>query len=264
VKAVPTPNGQGAFSKAPRTSEGPVLLRQHLEFCFGPNRELDHIIHREIAVRHCIVSLPFLLAVFASAQSGDADRASLYGPPFGLLTDQLRAELKITPEQWKSVQSLDAKRGKIWERYVAEDVKLSKLKLLEKEENAKHRVLVTQVVDELYKTYGESLKPEQVKRMKQVDLQVRGMEIFDHAEVRSALKLSDKDVKALHDAYDAAARQMFEQLQADVRAKRITQQQAAKAATNFRFGVADKPRALLNGDQRKILDDLLGEKYVYK
>ena len=141
---------------------------------------------------------------------------------------------------------------------------LRKLQLPEKESDAKHRAIETQTVDDLYKTYGDSLTGEQVKRLKQIELQVRGMDIFDHAEIRTGMKLSDKDVKALRSAYEAAAKAENNRIQAELKAKRITPQQAAKAASNFTFSVPDKVRDLLSRDQRAFLDDLLGEKRIYR
>lgn len=67
------------------------------------------------------------------------------------------------------------------------------------------------------------------------------------------MKLSDKDVKAARSAYETAAKAENNRIEAGLKAKRITPQQAAKAASNFTFDVPDKVRDLLSRDQRAFL-----------
>jgi hypothetical protein len=120
------------------------------------------------------------------------------------------------------------------------------------------------VVDDLFKVYGETLRPAQVKRMKQIVLQVRGMEIFDHPEVRVALKIGDRQVNELRAAYDRLASQLVGQLRAEVQAKKISSQDAARTASSMSHSVPEGVRESLSKEQRKVLEDLLGPKYNYK
>jgi hypothetical protein len=180
------------------------------------------------------------------------------------VTKETSTELKITPAQEKALQASKEKRDKIWSRYTDELGKVKQSKLPESDKNAKARALETKASNDLFKAYGETLRPEQVKRMKQIVLQVRGMEIFNHAEIRDALKIGDKEVKVLRSAYDKLAQEMVVELQADVKSKKISQQDAAQKAISMKFSVPDRVRESLNQDQRKVLEDLLGEKYSYR
>ena len=90
------------------------------------------------------------------------------------------------------------------------------------------------------------------------------MAIFDYPEVRKALKIGDAEVKQLRDDWNKWASEMMVQLRADVDAKKITNQQAAKKAGNLANSVPRKIRDSLNKDQQRVLDDLLGEKFNYK
>lgn len=99
--------------------------------------------------------------------------------------------------------------------------------------------------------------------MKQIVLQVRGMELFDHVEIREALKIGDKEVKALKDAYDAFAREEGLALRAAVDAKKLDPKDAARRASLMTFGVPEKVRRVLTKEQQRVLDSILGEKYTY-
>jgi hypothetical protein len=200
----------------------------------------------------------------------DADRVSLY-PTLSVLgffgasvKDEMKSELKVTASQEKAIKAGEERRHKLWVRYCEDSGKIQKTKLSEREKNTKLRALDTRLADDLFKDYGQTLSASQVKRMKQIALQVRGMEIFDHPEVREALKIGDKEVKTLHTAWDKMAREMAEVLKANVAAKRMTGEEAARIAWSMRVSVPEKVRESLNEEQKKVLEDYLGEKYTYK
>jgi hypothetical protein len=169
----------------------------------------------------------------------------------------LREELKITPEQEKSLKASEEKRGNIFRRYEEERAKVQKSNLPASEKDSQYRALETQASNDLFKVYEETLRPEQIKRFKQILLQRRGMDIFDHPEIRDALRIGDKEAKELREARD----KLILELRADVKAKKISQQDAARKTNAMVYSVPDKVRELLNRDQQKVLEELLGEKY---
>jgi hypothetical protein len=198
--------------------------------------------------------------------AGDADRRALYtsAAVVSFFTKDKIADLNITPEQERGLQAIDARRKQIWGRHSAAMGKLSQSKLPKREEDAKVRALETQVSDDLFKLYAEVVRPEQIKRMKQIILQVHGMELFDYPEVRDALKVGDKEVKAMRATYNKLAKEWSAQVFADLKAKKITAEEADKKLWAMTFSVPEKVREHLSKDQRKVLDDLLGAKHVYK
>src|SRR4029077_9998918 len=124
----------------------------------------------------------FALSFAGATLANDAERRSVYSS-LNLLTffnKETKAELKATPYQDRRLKAGEERRQKLWQRYAEASRKVTESKLSEREKNAKERALETQLVDDLCKMYGETLRPDQVKRMKQIVLQVRGMEIFDH------------------------------------------------------------------------------------
>lgn len=178
-------------------------------------------------------------------------------------TPDLRAELKVTPEQRRGLESVDELRGGIWRQLLRDREAVRKLDLPQKERSTRLRALDTQAAADLFRLYGRVLTPAQVVRMRQIALQVRGMKIFDHVEIREALKIGDKEVRALKDAYDANAREEGLALRAAVDAKRMDPKDAARRASLMTFGVPDRVRKVLNKEQQRVLESILGEKYTY-
>jgi hypothetical protein len=214
-----------------------------------------------------VLAATLALSFTAAACAGDADKQCMYCG-INLLTfvsnDELRADVKITLDQERSLKGSEERRNAIWRQYCQDNGKLVNSKLPEREKNAKMRTLETQLVNDLFKVYGEILWPAQIKRMKQILLQARGIEVFEYSEIRSALKIGDKEVKELHAAWDKWAYERRLQLQADVAAKKITNEEAARLAGSAARSVPRKVRELLSAEQQKILEDLLGDKFVYK
>jgi hypothetical protein len=173
-------------------------------------------------------------------------------------------ELKISPEQEKSLAATREKRSKIWERYSKAMVELSDKELPKKLENALSRKLETQVSEDLFQAYGEVLRPEQVKRMKQIVFQIGGMEVFDHPEVRNALKIGNKEIEAYLAANDKFKGEKFAEIQAMVKAKKITSDEGARKAFSLSMAVPDSVRALMNKEQQKVFEELHGDRFYGK
>ena len=208
-----------------------------------------------------------LLPLFAgSTLANDAEKRSLYSSVMVLtfFNDDMKAELKVTAAQQRGLKATEERRNKIWQQYCQATGKVTNSKLPEREKNAKARALETQVVDDLFKVYAETLQPAQVKRMKQIVLQVRGMEIFDYPEVRAALQIGDRQVKQLRAAYDKLAHEMVGQLKAEVQAKKMTNQEAARKASAMSHSVPERIQESLSKEQQRALKDLLGDPYNYR
>jgi hypothetical protein len=216
--------------------------------------------------RRAPIAASLTLSICGLAPASDAESRSLYSA-IGLIiffNKEHSEELKITPAQEKALKASEERRQKLWRKYAEECGKITKAKMPKAEANAKFRALETQLVEDVLKVYAETLSASQIKRMKQIELQVRGMEVFDFPEVREALKIGDKEVRTLRDAYDKMARELVEVLKANVAAKRMTNEVAARIAIRMTFSVPEKVRESLNEEQKKVLEDLLGEKFTYK
>jgi len=208
-----------------------------------------------------------VLLTSGSLYAGDSEDRSLYSATnvYTFLSDaRMIKELKISPEQEKSLAATREKRSKIWERYSKAMVELSDKELPKKLENALSRKLETQVSEDLFQAYGEVLRPEQVKRMKQIVFQIGGMEVFDHPEVRNALKIGNKEIEAYLAANDKFKGEKFAEIQAMVKAKKITSDEGARKAFSLSMAVPDSVRALMNKEQQKVFEELHGDRFYGK
>jgi hypothetical protein len=210
-------------------------------------------------------ALTLLSAGVAPADFDPPEASGLYSTVnvLNFFTPDLRAELKVTPEQQRGLETIDNLRGGIWRRYCQEKEEVRKLGLPDKEKWSRFRGLDTWCSAELFQLYGRVLTPTQINRMRQIVLQIRGMEIFDHVEIREALKIGDKEVRALKDAYNEFARDEMKALLAAVEAKTLDRKDAARRASLATFGVPERVRKVLNKEQQRVLDSILGEKYTY-
>ena len=210
------------------------------------------------------VTLSFLLA--GATCAGDADNSCMYNLAsiHSFFNDQLRAELKVTADQQRGLDASRERRDAIWREHIQARQKVINSNLSERDKNAKLRAQEIQAVDDMCKVYGETLRPEQLKRMKQIVLQMRGIAIFEFPEVQKALKIGNAEAEQLHDAWNKWAREAGAQLNEDVAAKKITKQQAGTKAGNLIRSVPPEIRETLSREQRRVLDNLLGEKFNYK
>src|SRR5262249_38790439 len=107
------------------------------------------------------------------------------------------------------------------------------------------------------KALGEVLKPEQTKRLNQIQLQVRGSQAFSDPKVAEALKLTDsqkKDIKTIQEDSQKQIRALFEggRPGADAREK----------MTKLRKETSDKIMDVLNKDQKKSWEELTGKPFT--
>jgi hypothetical protein len=218
------------------------------------------------ATSRSLVAIALTLLLAGATSASDAEKRGLYPAlnVLGFFTDETKAALKVTPDQARRLKSGEDQRNKVWRRYADATVKVTNSRLPEREKNVQLRTLETQAAEELFRLYGETLRPDQVKRMRQIVLQVRGMEVFDHPEVRKTMKIGDAEVKKLRAAYNRLAQETVADLRAQVQAKKITDKDAARQAIAMSVSVPESVRASLSQEQKRVLQDLLGEKYTYK
>jgi hypothetical protein len=211
-------------------------------------------------------ALTLLLVGSTFAAIDPIESRALYNPNnvVGFFTKEMLAALNVSASQEKDIEASRDRRDKIWRQYVEENGKVRKAKLPESEMYAKIRALKVKASDDLFRVYGETLRPDQIKRMKQIVVQVHGMELFDYPSVRNALKIGDQEVKTLRAAYDKLAQEYRAELEAALKANKITREEAAKKAMSMTFSVPSRVLELLNPEQRSIIENLVGEKFEYK
>jgi hypothetical protein len=205
-----------------------------------------------------VLGLAARIAVPALAQpggrpAGDRDRAA--GIPAeapdaaaGLVTNKsVQKELKLTAEQ---VKDIPAAIRKVREKYQGD---LAKLRDLEPDQQV---ALLKKVDDETTKAIAEILKPEQAKRLKQIQRQTLVVHNLMSAEVAKDLKLTDDQKDKI--------RGFVTEYQKEVTALAFgggLDQESQKKLTKATLAAFVE---VLTDDQRKAWEELIGEPFELK
>jgi Spy/CpxP family protein refolding chaperone len=199
-----------------------------------------------------------MLAATAMAQGqgqrgGPGGRGGMgMGGPMILGAQAVQEELKLTEEQKGKVQEMVeglreemmGLREKMAD--VAQEERFAKMREFMEETNAKARKELTSL-----------LKPEQMKRFEQVELQARGLQAFADAKVQEALKVT------------AEQKEKLEGLMTEVNEKRRTIMEDAQGDFQAAMGkfrelqnsTREKVMAMMTEDQKKSWKDMTGEPF---
>ncbi len=170
-----------------------------------------------------------------------------------LLNKSVQEELKMDKEQVEKVAKADKE---IREKLGLNDpAKFLELKPEEREE------LLKKALDAGSRVPGEVLKADQLKRFKQIELQVKGVASFLEDDVQKQLKLSDdqkSDMKEIHDEHGKDMQELFKKLDPAKIQENIKKYQALRAEA------LQKAVKLLDSDQQKKWKELAGDKFEVK
>jgi Spy/CpxP family protein refolding chaperone len=207
-----------------------------------------------------VVAVGLLVAATAAAQGPG-------GPPFGgfggfggnlagmiPLNKQLQDELKVSKEQADKLTDAFAK--------VRDDLKDDLAKLRERDTTPQDREkIMKKMTDGNAKAVDSVLKPEQVKRLHQIENQQAGVAMFGKPDVKDALKLSDKQVEEVAT--------INKDLQKDLRELSGDRPggfggfdpESVKKRQDLQKTAMDNVRKVLSDKQKETLKDLTGEPF---
>ena len=123
-----------------------------------------------------------------------------FAPGFGVAMQyHLASDLKATDDQVSKLKE--------WakEYQTAQFKSFADFKDLSNEEKAERRAKST---EEAWKAIGGVLKEDQVKRLKQIELQVGGAFVYSRKDVAEALKISDDQKEKIRDASQSMFKEM--------------------------------------------------------
>ena len=197
-----------------------------------------------------VLGVVLLLTSTAAAQRfgpfGGGGKAML------LMNPDVQQELKLSEDQIAKVKELS--------QSVFEKLK-DKLKDTPKDQLREKLAEVAKAIgEETDKAMKDLLKPEQTKRMRQLELQQRGYEAFTDAEVQKDLKLDDdqkEKIKILTDDARKDLGELFQGAKGDPK-EAMTKIQALRKDT------LEKVMATLKEDQKKAWTALTGEPFEFK
>jgi Spy/CpxP family protein refolding chaperone len=185
-----------------------------------------------------------------------------YGPGRGISgfvmsrNKSVQKELKATPEQ---TRKLDALFDEMLEKSRRETAQLREIP----PEDLRAKSLEIQRAEDAYlrKRLAEILKPDQVKRYEQIEVQQGGINALSKPQIQAALKLNDvqkADLQATDREMAASIREAVEDLQEFQK----DPQAGIARALGVRAQVLAKYIATLSDEQKAIWKNLTGEPFV--
>jgi hypothetical protein len=220
---------------------------------------------RPVVLRALSISAALVLAcpVLAQAPGGGGGRGGfgmgqMSEPSALLLNKSVQDELKLTDEQKADLHKVGEKRTAAFQ------------KARDSGDREKGRALMQAASEEINKEVDKwketALKPDQNKRLRQIQLQVMGVHAFADADVQKELKLTDKqkgEAKEIVDATDKDTREIRQGMR-DARDNPEKRQEIIKKVEAVRKEGMDKMASQLTDDQKKTWKELTGEKFEIK
>jgi hypothetical protein len=193
-----------------------------------------------------VLGLSALLATpaLAQRQRGQGGLGGL------LLNESVQKELRIEAEQAGKVKEAVQQ---VQEKHKDDFDKLRDLP--QEERRAKSRELSRTVSEETLKAVSVILKPEQVKRLKQIELQQDGTQAFSRPEVEKALGLKDdqkEKLKAIAEEYSRERRELTQGGNAEANREKIAA---------LRKQTQERVQGVLTDDQKKSWKELTGDPF---
>jgi len=217
------------------------------------------------------VSLAIALAGSASAQRQPGGQGRGFGGGgigFLISNEAVQKELKMEKEQ---VDKANETVKTIRDKHADEFTKLRDLAA--EERRTKMTELTKTVNDETLKAVGEVLKPEQMTRLKQIELQRAGFAAYSRADVQTALKLNDEQkekVKTITEEGNKAIRELMPMVTPGAGGRPARGAGGAGGAggpnaekiTALRKETTEKIVAVLTDDQKKSWKEMTGESFT--
>jgi hypothetical protein len=168
------------------------------------------------------------------------------GGPAGLLQmEVVQKDLNLDQEQIDKAKKIGTE---VREKYASEFGGLRDLSQEERRE--KMQELGKKVNDETMAALGSVLKPEQMDRLKQIQLQQRGSQALTDPEVQKALKLTDEQKEKIKTINDDAAKE---------RSGIGRGEGAAEKMMALRKDTNDKVMAVLTDEQKETWKTMTGK-----
>jgi Spy/CpxP family protein refolding chaperone len=169
----------------------------------------------------------------------------------GLVQNEgVQKELKLDKEVADKVR--DAVQ-KVQAKYRDDFAKLRDLP--QEERGPKTQALSRTVNEETLKAVGDILKPDQLKRLKQIELQQAGVQAFSRPEVQKALNLTDEQKQKIRTIAEESGREMRELFGAGNPAE------ARDKIAELRKKTTEKIQGVLTADQKRSWKELTGEPF---
>jgi hypothetical protein len=196
-------------------------------------------------------NVPVAAQITGAALSGSFD-----GYDFLLLNDGVQKELKLGDDQVLKAKEIihDVRR-----KYRSEMEQLQKLPA--PHGSARLVEAMEKISAESLEKLADTLKPDQIKRLRQVKVQNDEMRAFTKSDVAVALRLTQAQKEQIKIVHDELGRQSQRAFQAGTRGGF---QEALAKLRSLRREAVRKVVLLLGPEQKKVWQDLTGEPFELK
>jgi len=174
--------------------------------------------------------------------------------PLGMLNNpQIQKELKLTDDQIKKVADLGKEMR---DKHSGEVAKLQELDRSERQ--PKFEEFRKKVDEESKKLLAGVLKPEQEKRLRQIQMQREGAQAFANSEVESMLKLTVEQKDKIKTINDDARKEIEEAFQGGRGPEAFQKMQTIRKES------LENATAVLTDDQKKTWKEMTGEPFHFE
>jgi hypothetical protein len=174
----------------------------------------------------------------------------------GLLSNEsVQKELKLDESQ---IEKIKAAVTKVTDAHKDDFAKLRDLP--QEERRTKGQEIGKTITEEVMKAATDVLKPEQIARLKQIELQTAGTQAFSRPDVQKALNLTDKQQEAIKTINDDAAKARRE-IAPQGGGGGGNNQETRDKLTALRKETAEKIQGVLTDAQKKTWKDMVGETF---
>jgi hypothetical protein len=198
-----------------------------------------------------LAQLPALLELQALIEAG-------VGEPILLANDGVKKEIKLTGEQDRQVQQIvkDAREKYLPDIRKAQGDRQKSVKLvLESTRETRERV---------HKALPDILKPDQLKRLNQIQIQVNGIASFKRQDVQEQLKLSDEQKEDIRKIGDGL-KQALAELMKDTSTMPLRKlPRTIPKIKQLKNEATDKAIEKLTSEQKKTWQEMTGEKFDFQ
>jgi len=212
---------------------------------------------RKLCAFGLVLGVAALVASPALAQPGRGGFGGGGGLGTFLQNKSVQEEVKIDKDQATKIEEAMKK--------MREDYKDDYAKLFNRDTKQEERAEIgKKLSEETLKVANGILKPEQVKRIQQIQRQQSGLAIFMDTEVQSKLKLTDEqkdDLKKLGEDVGKDIREVFQGAGQGAFTDPDKRAELMKKTAAITTEAMDKATKMLKDDQKAALKEVLGEKF---
>jgi hypothetical protein len=192
----------------------------------------------------------------ALAVDGGPPVFSLYHPysiSKALDEKAVQDDMSLSPQQVKNVT---AALERVRKRHIEDSGKAFKAPAADRKKMVDDQL--DQTTRDMFNALATVLRPEQMKRLKQILHQEKGFALIEQPDIRALMNISDEQFRSLKNIQEGLKNDLIEQ----VKAGKVARADASRYNQLLLKAISPKVQEALSAEQRKMLKELLGVRLV--